>query len=69
MTTDEHPINTSDWWKVYGEPTTKPGAISVDELTAWYADKTPGKDFVVVDVRRSDCDVGTFPPDKPCFRR
>lgn len=54
---EEHPINKSDWSKVYGEPITKPGSISVDELTAWYADKTPGKDFVVVDVRRSDCDV------------
>lgn len=54
---DEHPINKAEWQKVYGEPTTKPGSISVDELTGWYADKTPGKDFVVVDVRRSDCDV------------
>ncbi|KAJ9477966.1 hypothetical protein PHBOTO_001548 [Pseudozyma hubeiensis] len=56
MTGEEHPINQSDWQKVYGEPTTKPGSISVDELTAWFHDKTPGKDFVVVDVRRSDCD-------------
>ncbi|SPO22141.1 uncharacterized protein UTRI_02147_B [Ustilago trichophora] len=53
---DDHPINRAEWQKVYGEPTTKPGSISVDELTAWYAGKTPGKDFIVVDVRRSDCD-------------
>ena len=54
---EEHPINQAEWQKVYGEPTARPGTISVDELSAWYADKTPGKDFVVVDVRRSDCDV------------
>lgn len=54
---EQHPINQNDWWKVYGEPTTQPGTISVDELTAWYAEKTPGKDFVIVDVRRTDCDV------------
>ncbi|SNX82910.1 uncharacterized protein MEPE_01616 [Melanopsichium pennsylvanicum] len=56
MSAEEHPINQNDWQKVYGEPATKPGSITVDELTAWYTDKTPGKDFVVVDVRRSDCD-------------
>lgn len=61
MAAEEHPINRSDWQKVYGEPTTKPGSIHVDELTAWYADKTPGKDFVVVDVRRSDCEVSGLP--------
>ncbi|KAJ1028427.1 hypothetical protein NDA16_001594 [Ustilago loliicola] len=49
----EHPINQGDWSKVYGEPATKPGSISVDELTAWYTDKTSGQDFVVVDVRRA----------------
>ncbi|CDS82384.1 uncharacterized protein SPSC_03203 [Sporisorium scitamineum] len=54
--TEEQPINQGDWWKVYGEPATKPGSISVDELAAWFSEKTPGKDFVVVDVRRSDCD-------------
>ncbi|CCF53081.1 hypothetical protein NDA11_004913 [Ustilago hordei] len=53
---EEHRINQGDWSKVYGEPTTKPGSISVDELTSWYADKTPGKDFVVIDVRRADCE-------------
>ncbi|GAK63797.1 rhodanese-like protein [Moesziomyces antarcticus] len=53
---EEHPINQSEWWKVYGEPAVKPGAVSVDELTAWYETKTPGRDFVVVDVRRSDCE-------------
>lgn len=61
MTTEEHPINRAEWQKVYGEPTSKPGSISVDQLTAWYANKTPGKDFIVIDVRRSDCEVsGSF---------
>lgn len=57
---EEHRINQGDWSKVYGEPTTKPGSISVDELTSWYADKTPGKDFVVIDVRRADCEVSSL---------
>ncbi len=63
---EEHSINQSEWWKVYGEPAVKPGAVSVDELTAWYETKTPGRDFVVVDVRRSDCEVSVPSPGSLC---
>lgn len=54
---EEHPINIGEWWKVYGEPKAKPGVIGVEELASWYGTKTSGRDFLVVDVRRSDCDV------------
>ena len=64
---EEHPINQSGWMTVYGEPSSKPGSITVDELTNWYSTKTPGKDFVVVDVRRADCEVSnhTLTPSNP----
>ncbi|TIB82891.1 DUF500-domain-containing protein [Wallemia mellicola] len=52
--TDEHPINSKNWWHAYGEPNTAVKEMSVDELAGLYSSGTPGVDFVVIDVRRAD---------------
>lgn len=61
---DLHPINKSDWFDAYPPPRDRSSSyplsvISVHEL----ADRLdrgqkPGRDLLVVDVRRTDCTVG-----------
>ncbi|KAN0066196.1 hypothetical protein ACQY0O_000290 [Thecaphora frezii] len=65
------PIATSDWWKVYGEPRPREPALTqldVHQVSQWLqpdgnddGDKPerlqPGKDFLIIDVRRSDCET------------
>jgi rhodanese-related sulfurtransferase len=59
----EHPINSKHWHDVYGEPRPRTDhplrSVSVDELTALVQSGTQraGTDFLVVDVRRADCEV------------
>ncbi|EPQ31925.1 uncharacterized protein PFL1_00124 [Pseudozyma flocculosa PF-1] len=58
------PISTSEWWKVHGEPRPRDPALpqlDVEEVASWYqpGDRAlrPGVDFLIVDVRRSDCET------------
>ncbi|PWN96150.1 hypothetical protein FA09DRAFT_300336 [Tilletiopsis washingtonensis] len=59
----EHPINSKHWHDVYGEPRPRTDhplrSVSVDELTALVQSGTQraGTDFLVVDVRRADCET------------
>ncbi|TIA68002.1 hypothetical protein E3P91_04185 [Wallemia ichthyophaga] len=54
MQAEDHPINFSSWWHVYGEPKATFNIITVDQLTKLYYSEEIGRDFVVIDVRRSD---------------
>lgn len=56
----EHPINSNEWSKCYPEPRDRAplSLISVTQLTEWMnSGKQAGKDYLVVDVRRTDCTV------------
>lgn len=58
----EHPINGPDWWRVHpaAGSQAQPGHVSVDEVTEWLnGTMVPGRDFLIIDVRRSDCEVST----------
>jgi hypothetical protein len=52
-------MSSANWHDVLPQPVSKPDRISVEELHALVGDesKVAGKDFVVVDVRRSDIEV------------
>jgi hypothetical protein len=58
------PERTAAWHEAYPAPRSLEHLkhISVQEVAQWYADpnQQPGKDFVVVDVRRADCEVGRY---------
>ncbi|EOQ98645.1 Dual specificity phosphatase ibp1 [Wallemia ichthyophaga EXF-994] len=54
MQAEDHPINFSSWWHVYGEPKATFNIITVDQLSKLYYSEEIGRDFVVIDVRRSD---------------
>ena len=47
----------TNWHDAFPEPRSAPSSISVEELTVLLRTKTIGKDFVVVDVRRTDFEV------------
>ncbi|KAK9242909.1 Rhodanese-like domain-containing protein [Lipomyces tetrasporus] len=49
------------WYAGYPEPRTEAATISRLELLHWFRDlKKPGRDFVLVDLRRTDHDGGTI---------
>lgn len=47
-----------DWYDAFPKPRSTPPSINPDELAVLLKTKTVGKDFVVVDVRRTDFEVG-----------
>lgn len=65
-TAGTHPINSSDWPKVYPVPRDRSlsplKSITPSELADLMRNpkQKAGKDFLVVDVRRADCEVFTF---------
>lgn len=65
----DHPINSNEWSKCYPEPKNRSAdvgsvplsMISVTELAEWMdTGKEAGKDYLVVDVRRTDCTVSVL---------
>ena len=58
----KHPIDGADWHKAYPIPSSEPvKSVMPDELAAKMLSKEegagPGKSYLIVDVRRSDCKV------------
>lgn len=51
---EDHPVNSSDWWHIYGEPKTACNDMTVDQLLELYSSEKIGTSFLVIDVRRSD---------------
>ncbi|EIM21936.1 hypothetical protein WALSEDRAFT_32465 [Wallemia mellicola CBS 633.66] len=51
---ENHPINSTNWWHIYGEAKTAVKDITVDQVADLYINGISGVDFVVVDVRRAD---------------
>lgn len=51
---ENHPINSTTWWHIYGEPKAIVQDITVDQVADLYSNELLGRDFVVVDVRRAD---------------
>lgn len=50
----------SPWYAAYPAPKSIPDSISASEFLRWLQDgKQPGKDFVLVDLRRTDCEVSS----------
>jgi len=54
------------WHAAFPNPQTVAGAVSQDQVLQWLQH---GKsDFVLIDLRRTDCEVSVFPLDlSPCF--
>jgi hypothetical protein len=60
MSEDEHPINSKGWTNAYPAPSERSDCpllqMSIEELDVEMASGSiPGKDYIVVDVRRADC--------------
>ena len=48
------------WYAAYPAPKSVPGSISALEFFHWLQDgKKAGKDFILVDFRRTDCEVSS----------
>ena len=54
MTTD--PRRGENWWDAYPPPQSTPAVIPRETVMSWLQspDKMPGKDYLIVDVRRID---------------
>ena len=59
-----HPIQASDWHKAYPAPSDRSSKpllqLDPTELQERTKGQTAGKDYVIVDVRRADCEVSTL---------
>lgn len=70
------------WHAVYPAPKTSVPTVSREEVLAWSQERRAGRDFVLVDVRRTDFEVRstsfscplrfvhlsvTYPDDDVCF--
>lgn len=54
------PVDSKDWYKIYGSPKERVHGlrqISAKNLSSMILHCRAGKDYLIVDVRRSDCDV------------
>jgi hypothetical protein len=49
---------SAKWFDHLPQPVSQPVYLSVDELHERMTSKVAGKDFIVVDVRRTDIEVG-----------
>jgi hypothetical protein len=49
---------SAKWFDHLPQPVSQPVQMSVDELHERMTSKVAGKDFIVVDVRRTDIEVG-----------
>lgn len=48
------------WYAAYPEPKSVPDSISVSDFFHWLQNgKRAGKDFILVDLRRTDCEVSS----------
>jgi preprotein translocase subunit Sec61beta len=52
------PAMSATWFDHLPQPVSQPVQMSVDELHERMTSKVAGKDFIVVDVRRTDIEVG-----------
>jgi arsenical-resistance protein 2 len=58
----------TDWSAAFPNPTAQPGSITPAELATLMREKEIIKDYLVIDVRRTDFEVGTrlaAPPIRP----
>lgn len=60
-TTPQWAENTPEWARGLPQPKSTPGQIDPAEVAELIRTKTPGVDFVVVDLRRHDWEVGPQP--------
>lgn len=61
MTTQEQETNPPPWHAAYPAPQSTAQALPRTELLQWIREgKQAGKDFVLVDVRRTDFEVQTL---------
>ncbi|KAL2009691.1 hypothetical protein VTN00DRAFT_5498 [Thermoascus crustaceus] len=62
METSQPSTNERPWHEAYPAPrTVAPASVTREQVLQWFRDgKTPGKDFVLVDLRRTDFEGGTI---------
>ncbi|KAJ5157487.1 Rhodanese-like domain-containing protein [Penicillium canariense] len=61
MAVQPNSTNEAPWHAAYPAPNAAAGSLPRHELLQWFRDgKQPGKDFVLVDVRRTDFEGGTI---------
>jgi hypothetical protein len=65
-TSSEAEVAEVPWHAAFPNPKTVAGAISRDEVLQWLQQAKP--DFVLIDLRRTDCEVSAFPSNfSSCF--